>query len=179
MRRISMHAFIVRLRPLCLILASLLVAEPLAPSIALSGEDVSVKNVRFEVSGNRILVTYDLAGPPDQTYLVKVTLKRRQVPSYEYVPKAVTGDVGDGKSSGIGRQVYWDMLRDYPNGQEGDDYYFHIEVTMISQGSNFLYYLGGGVAVAGTAAYLLLGKKTTTTVNEGNFPQPSGRPSGY
>lgn len=173
-----MHAFIVRLRPLCLFLAGLLLAEPLAPSIALSGEDITVKNVRFEISGNRILITYDLAGPPDQKFLIKVILKRKQIPSYDYSPKTVTGDVGEGKNSGIGRQIYWDLLRDYPSGLEGDDFYFHIEATMIPQSSNFLYYLSGGAAVVGAAAYLLLVKKTTT-VDEGNFPQPSGRPSGY
>lgn len=172
-----MHAFMVRLRPLCLLLVSLLLAEPLAPSLAFSGEDITVKNVRFEVSGNRILITYDLTGPSDQTYIIKVTLKRRQIPSYENVPKTVSGDIGEGKYSGTGRQINWEMLRDYPNGLEGDDYYFRIEAKMISQGSNFLYYLGGGVAVVGAAAYFLLVKKAT--VDEGNFPQPSGRPSGY
>ena len=173
-----MHAFMVRFRPLCLFLASLLLAEPLAPSLALCGEDIAVKNVRFEIAGNRILITYDLTGPSDQAYAIRVTLKRRQIPSYEYLPKTIAGDVGEGKYSGTGRQIYWDMLRDNPGGLDGDDYYFRIEATMISQGSNFLYYLGGGAAVVGAAAYLLLAKKTAT-VDEGNFPQPSGRPSGY
>jgi hypothetical protein len=173
-----MHAFIVRLRPLCLLLASLLLAEPLAPSLAVAGEDIAVKNVRFEVSGNRILITYDLTGVSDQTYVIKVTLKRRQIQSFEYVPKTVAGDVGAGKYSGNGRQIYWDLFREYPYGLEGDDYYFRVEATMISQASSFLYYLGGGAAVVGVAAYLLLGKKTAA-VDEGIFPQPSGRPSGY
>jgi hypothetical protein len=160
------------------LLASLLLTEPLAAAFAISAEDVSVKNVRFEVSGNKILITYDLTGPSDKTYMIKVTLKRRQIPAYEYVPIYVAGDVGERKISGTGRQISWDMLRDFPNGLEGDDYYFRVEATMISQGSSFLYYFGGGAAVVGAAAYFLLGKKTETVV-EGNFPQPSGRPSGY
>jgi hypothetical protein len=157
--------------------------EPLAPSLANCAEDIAVKNVRFEVSGNKILITYDLAAPTDQAYLIKVTLKRRQVSSFEYVPKAVTGDVGEGKFSGIGRQVSWDLLRDYPNGLDGDDFYFRIEATMISQGSNLLYYIGGGAVAVGVAAYLLIGGGGGTggggTVSEGTFPQPTGRPSGY
>jgi len=173
-----MRALMVRLRPLCLLLASLLLTEPLAAAFAISAEDVFVKNVRFEVSGNKILITYDLTGPSDQTYVIKVTLKRRQIPSYEYVPKTVAGNVGEMTNSGTDRKIFWDMFRDYPNGLEGDDYYFRVEATMISQGSSFLYYLGGGAAVVGAAAYFLLGKKTETVV-EGNFPQPTGRPSGY
>jgi len=173
-----MHAFIIRFRPLCLLLSCLLLAEPLAPSTAFSGEEIAVRNVRFDLSGNKILIAYDLVGPSDQTYVVKVILKRRQIPSFEYVPKAVSGDVGEGKYAGAGRQVNWDILRDYPNGLEGDDYYFRVEAIVVSQGSNLLYYLGGSAVVVGAAAYLLLVKKSTT-VEEGSFPQPSGRPSGY
>jgi hypothetical protein len=173
-----MRSCIVRLRPLCLLLASLLLVEPLASSLAFCSEDIAVKNVRFEVSGNRILITYDLAAPADQIYMIKVMLKRRQNPSFEYNPKAVAGDIGEGKYSGAGRQISWDMLRDYPNGLEGDDYYFRIEATMVTQGTNLLYYLGGGAVVVGAAAYFLLAKKTTSA-DEGNFPQPSGRPTAY
>lgn len=173
-----MRSRMVPWRPVCLLLACLLMAEPVASSLAYAGEDVAVKNVRFEVSGDRILITYDLAAPPEQNYTIRVTLRRKQLPSFEYVLKTVTGDVGEGKFSGSGRRVLWEIFRDYPNGLEGDDYYFHIEATMISRGSNFLYYLGGGAAVVGAVAYLLLGKKAAT-VDEGTFPQPSGRPSGY
>ncbi|MCX6132224.1 MAG: hypothetical protein NTU47_00310 [Ignavibacteriales bacterium] len=165
-----------RLRSVCVLLAALLLAEPLAASSPVPGEDIAVKNVRFELSGKTVIVSYDLAGSLDQAYLIKVTLKRRQVPGFEYVPKSLSGDVGEGKFSGVGRKVHWDMLRDYPNGLEGDDYYFRIEATMISQSSNLLYYVGGGVAVVGAVVYLLIHKPS---VDEGAFPQPSGRPSGY
>ena len=172
-----MQSLINRFRSLCVVLVSLLLTEPLTPAFARSGEDIAI-NVRFQLSGNRIVVTYDLTGPVDREYNVKLMLKRKQIPSYEYAPKALTGDFGTGKFGGSGRQITWEILREYPNGLEGDDYYFRIEATMISQGSNFLYYLGGGAAVVGAAAYFLLGKKTETVV-EGNFPQPTGRPSGY
>jgi hypothetical protein len=178
MRRFQMQAFMVRLRPLCLVLVSLLVGEPLASSVAFSREDITVKNVRFEVSGNKIVIRYDLTGPIDRVYVVKMSVKRRQVPSYEFIPKAVAGDVGEGKFSGSNRQINWEILQELPNGLEGDDYYFRIEAALVPSGSNLVYYLGGAAVVVGAAAYFLLVKKTTTA-DEGSFPQPAGHPSGY
>ena len=172
-----MRTRVFRLRSVCVLLAVLLLAEPLTSALRLPSEDITVRNVRFELSGNRVIVAYDLLGSSDQLYLIKVTLKRRQAPAFEYVPKAISGDVGEGKYSGVGRQAHWVILRVYPNGLEGDVYYFRVEATIVSQGSNLLYYVGGGVAAVGAAAYLLFVKKSV--VDEGVFPQPSGRPSGY
>ena len=173
-----MQALMIRLRPLCLLLVSLLLAEPLAPSLAFSREDISVKNVRFEVSGNKIVIRYDLAGPVDRVYQVKMSVKRRQLPSYELIPKVLAGDIGEGKFGGSNRQITWEILQDSPNGLEGDDYFFHIEAALVPAGSNLVYYLGGAAVAVGAAAYFLLVKKTTT-VDEGSFPQPAGHPTGY
>jgi hypothetical protein len=173
-----MQALMNRFRSLSVVLVSLLLMEPLTPALARSGEDIAVVNVRFQVSGNKIVVSYDLTGPSDRDYNIKLMLKRKQVPSYEYAPKALAGDYGVGKFGGSGRQITWEILREYPNGLEGDDFYFHIEATLSSSGSNLLYYLGGGAAAVGAVVYFVVGKKSAV-VSEGNFPQPAGRPSGY
>ncbi|MBF8295692.1 MAG: hypothetical protein HW389_2237 [Bacteroidetes bacterium] len=173
-----MQILINRFRSLCVVLVSLLLMEPLTPALARSGEDIAVVNVRFQVSGNKIVVSYDLTGPSDRDYSIKLILRRKQVPSYEYAPKALAGDYGVGKFGGSGRQITWEILREYPNGLEGDDFYFHIEATLSSSGSNLLYYLGGGAAAVGAVVYFVVGKKSAV-VSEGNFPQPAGRPSGY
>jgi hypothetical protein len=172
-----MQALILWFKPPSFLLVCLLLAAALTPSLALSAESIAVNNVRFEVSGNKIVITYDLIGSPDETYMIKVTLRRKQVPSYAYVPKSVTGDVDEGKYNGTGRQIHWDILRDHPDGLEGDDYYFRIEATMIPKRSNLLYYLGGGAVVAGTAAYLLFFNKTGVPEQQWTFPQPIGRPT--
>ena len=174
-----MQSLVLRFKSLSLLLASLLLAEPLVPSLALCGESISVSNVQFAVSENKILITYDLIGSPDESYMITVTLRRKQVSSYQYVPKSVTGDIGEGKYSGTGRQISWDILRDYPDGLDGDDYYFRIEATMIPKSSYLLYYIGGGAVVAGAAAYLLFFNNTGTQQQQWTFPQPIGRPIGY
>jgi len=173
-----MQARIFRFKPLSLLLVSLLMAEPVTPKPVLCAENISVSNVRFQVAENKIIITYDLIGSPAETYMINVMLKRKQVPAYQVVPKSVTGDIGEGKYGGTGRQISWDILRDHPGGLEGDDYYFHIEATMIPKGSYLLYYIGGSAVVAGAAAYLLFFNKTTAPQQQWTFPQPIGRPSG-
>ena len=169
-----MQAFVNRLRPLCLLLVTLLVTEPVTP--AFSREDISVKNVRFDVFGGKIVVHYDLTGPTDRSYLVKVTVRRTQLPTYEYSPRTISGDVGQGKFSGSNREITWEILREYPNGIEGSDFYFRVEATLLTPGSNLLYYLTGGAAAIGAAAYFIFIKKSSVS-DEGSFPQPVGRPS--
>ncbi|MFH0991059.1 MAG: hypothetical protein V1799_13705 [bacterium] len=168
-----------RMKSISLILCGVILFESLMITKGWAGEDIVVKNIRFEFTGNKVLIHYDVIGPAGQQYNIKVLLKRRKNPRFEFVPKAISGDVGEGRSGGYGKQIVWEIERDFPNGLDGDDFYFRIEAEVITAGSSLLYYLGGGAVVVGTAAYFLLMKKTDSGVSEGTFPKPIGRPTGY
>ncbi len=146
---------------------------------------VEVTNVKFTVTGGIITVSYDLQGPAERDYTVKLTLKRKQQPAYSYTPISVSGDAGDGSFAGAGRKIAWDFFKEFPQGLEGDDFYFHVDVAMKpekkSGGSNTWLYVAGGAVVAGgaAAAILLGGSKDKTSTTTSGYPAPFGRPNGY
>ncbi len=164
----------------CLIIFALII-ELMPLSIAKAGDRIDVRNVKYEVTGKQIVITYDLLGAADTEYDVTIMLKRRQVSVFEYTPKSIIGDFGQGKFSGIGKKIVWDFLEDFPQGLEGEDYYFVVKAEMLSSGSGILWWVIGGAAVAGGAAAVLSGGSKSggsTTAPENGFPPPLGRPSG-
>ena len=118
----------------------------------------------FELSGNNIVLTYELQGDPAQDYEMNVNLRRSSIPVFLYEPDKLTGDVGTGKYVGGKRTVTWVLNEKEMNMfSDGEDYYFEVTASKkISGSSSWLYYVGGA-AVAGGAAVLLMGKKSTTT----------------
>jgi hypothetical protein len=168
-----------RFRTLCHVLVAILLLETGFISAARAGEDVSVRNVRFELSGQLIVVFYDLQGPEGGDYVVKLLLKRKQDPSFQYAPRSLTGDVGQGRFAGVNRQISWDIQKEFQEGLEGADYYFVVEAEMISSRTSILWYIGGGAAIiAGVAAFLLGKGAETATAAADVFPKPIGRPAG-
>src|SRR3990172_9719774 len=131
----------------------LLIVLLFVPSVAASSvrfaENVKVLNVRFEIVGTKIVVRYDLQGEADKDYTIKVILKRERSQSFTHIPKSVVGEVGEGRFAGQNRQITWDFLKEFPQGLEGDDYYFVIEVEIVSAGMSPLWYIGGGVGIVG------------------------------
>mgnify|MGYP006957774591 CR=1 FL=1 len=168
-----------RFRTLCYVQVTILLLETSFISAARAGEDVSVRNVRFEMSGQLINVFYDLQGPEGEDYIIKLLLKRKQDPSFQYLPRSLTGDVGQGRFAGNKRQITWDIQKEFQEGLEGSDFYFVVEVEMISSRTSVLWYIGGGAAIIAGAAALLLGKQAETgTAAADVFPKPIGRPAG-
>jgi hypothetical protein len=161
------------------VLAAILLLEVSFISAACAGEDVSVRNVRFEMWGQSIKIFYDLQGPAGENYNVRLLLKRRQDPSFQYEPRSLTGDFGQGKFAGNKRQISWDIQKEFPAGLEGEDFYFVAEVEMISSRTSILWYIGGGAAVVAGAAVLFLGKDAPSgSAAPDVFPKPIGRPAG-
>ena len=175
-----MQRFSIQSKPLCYLLIGLLFLQGIPFSAASAREEEQVQNVRFEISGTRIVILYDLQGSASETYVVKVTLKRTSSTTFAYIPKIVSGDIGEGKLHGKNRRIVWDILREFPQGLAGDDFVFEITAVLIPSGSNAWLWIGGGAAVVGGAAILLLKgtSKTAGTTSETGFPQPIGRPSG-
>ena len=165
-------------------LCYLLIVSVLVPSVASSSvrsaDNVKVVNVRFEIVGTRIVVRYDLEGEANKDYTVKIILRRERNQSFLHIPRSVAGEIGEGRYAGQNRQVTWDFLKEFPQGLEGDDYYFVIEVEIVSSGISPLWYIGGGLGiVGGVVGYVLSkgGSEAATPTLE-VFAKPIGRPTG-
>jgi len=142
----------------------------------------NVENVSYKVSGSKVIINYDLIGNSKQLYKVSLILRRTSSTDVKYVPKTVTGDIGEGKFAGEGRQIIWDIEKDFPGGLSGEDYYFIIQAEKVNpSSSDFLLWTGLGVAAAAAiVTYIVVGNQNGTSNPEipggGTFPPPPGRP---
>ena len=123
-------------------------------------------NSSFEVSENKIIITYELQGDVNQDYEISVVLKRSLASAFLYPPDSLSGAIGIGKYAGGNRTIIWKLSeKEKIMFSNGEDYFF--EVTAVNTSStgglpSWLYYVGGSVLAGGAAAVLLLGK------NKGN-----------
>ncbi len=150
-------------------------------NVQLLAQDVPgrVENARWEVSGDIVIITYDLICSADLMNDVSITLTRESDRNFKIVPASVTGAIGKGKHAGLRKEIRWQYKRDVPQGLSGDDYVFvfNIQIIRVEGGSNLLYYLAGGAVVVGGAALLLLsGSKKAETSTSGLPNPPTARP---
>jgi len=167
-----------RLKALCYILAGLLFVE-LVPAAAFAEDEIAVRNVQYEVTGELVRIYYDLVGPLERVHKVTIFLRRERDTAFSYRPLYLTGDVGSVVFPGEKRRITWDFLKDFPEGMEGDDFFFTVEAEMVqTPGINPLYWIGGGAAVVGgVLAIVLLSKGgENPPVPSPSFPLPPGRP---
>lgn len=160
------------------LLFGLLIIEFSSRTVVFAADEIRVENVRYEVEPSRIIVYYDLLGAKDEEYTVALSLRRKSVRLFHYVPKQTTGDVGEGRFAGKGRQIIWDSRAEVPSGLEGEDYYFVVEAEVISRGLSPFVWAAGAAVLGGAAALLLLSKddEETVPVVESGFPRAPGRP---
>jgi hypothetical protein len=114
-------------------------------------QDGLVENVRFVPSGSYVTIKYNLLGPKNATYAVRLMLRRTTDESYEYIPRDVSGDVGTGILPGKDRQIIWGIRDEYPAGFKGDDFYFEIDARKISEETEIKPWVGAVIAVVGAA----------------------------
>jgi hypothetical protein len=176
-----MFAVFLRMKVLHLFLALLIVAEGIPVAYA-ARQDTgsSVDNVRFEVAGDIVRVSYDLNAPLDQVHAVRIVLYRETEPAFKYNPVNLTGDVGTIVFPGARRRIIWEFTKEFPEGLSGTDYYFVVEVEATQKESTDLWWwVGGGAAlVGGVVTLLLLSPKAQTPPQPvpNEFPPPPGRP---
>lgn len=137
-----------------------------------------VTNVDFEPKQNKIFITYDLDGEKDTEYEIGVVLKREEFSGFIFRPKLLTGDVGEGIKPGKGKEIVWDVTKEYHIDPDATDFYFEVTAQKISGGIAWYYYVGAAVLGSGTAAVLLLGKKSEeeSPVTKTPIGTPPGRP---
>ena len=141
-------------------------------------ERTQISNIRFETVDEKVIIYYDLNGPRDLEYQIKIILKRDSQKSFAYSPKLLTGDVGRGLFVGRSRKVVWDVKKEFAAGLEGSDYYFVVNAEPVGRGGNMVPWLGVGAVMlgGGVAAILLLSKDHDQPPPASGFPGPPGRP---
>ena len=148
---------------------------------AVAADELGVTNVRFEVQGELIYVYYDLAGDVEKAHRVAVYLRRESEPTFVYRPLNVTGEIGTIVFPGSAKRITWEFTKDFPEGLQGEDYYFEVEAEAPEStgGISPLVFIGGGIAVVGGIVAIVLaggGDDGPPPVTPTGFPQPPGRP---
>lgn len=165
-------------------------------------ESVKVENVRFQLTGNRVVILYDFLPAETQSqvstvqggatktsssenasagaYKVNVFLRKESDPHFSYAPTQVSGDIGIGNFVGKDRKIVWDIANEFPAGLPGKDYYFEVRAEPIvtkNSRSSWLLWIGAGTALlAGGAATYLIFSGNQQQKSGGTFPLPPGRP---
>ena len=122
-----------------------------------SSREVQVTNVKWALKQNLIVITYDLNGSSEARYDVSIAMRNESDTSFSIIPATAEGDIGTGQFMGVDREIRWYFRKDFPQGFQGEGYYFEIFVKPIQQKRNFLYYVVGGAAVTVGIVALLLG----------------------
>ena len=132
-------------------------------------------NIKWTVKDDIIVINYDLKTDPDLKFRVDVIMKRESDATFAATPLTVEGDIGEGYFAGTNREIRWYYRRDYPQGFEGEGYYFEFKVQEIGKESKWLYYAIGAAAVAGGVVAFLV-SKNQDELPAGGIPLPPGRP---
>lgn len=176
-----MSAVLARLTVVRVILAVLLLVQsvPLSAAFAEGTEQTSIENVRFESTADLVKIYYDLNAPVDKVHDVRITLRRESDITFTYRPLNITGDVGTIVFPGQKRRIVWEILKEFPDGLPGDDFYFVIDAEYVEPESNTPWLLiGGGAALVGGVVLLLSmgGKDPVIPPVNPEFPTPPSRP---
>jgi len=130
----------------------ILLAFSLALVLGLSGgvraTEETVQNVDFRIQGQKILVSYDLAG--EGTYEVTLNLYRDGGRTLAERPRSVSGDIGKDIRPGKGKRIVWDVLKDMES-LEGEGFVFEVRAVRPA-GTRKWVWVGGAAAVAAGVA---------------------------
>jgi hypothetical protein len=139
-----------------------------------------VENVHYEIVNGAAVIHYDFLGGGSDTYRIDLFLRSEKDSTFNYRPKNIRGDVGEGNHAGMDRHIFWEMKGEFAQGIEGSDYYFEVRAERVSDSKSTLLWIGAGVAVLGAIAALhFIGSgtgETPTSSPQAQFPTPPGRP---
>ncbi len=122
-------------------------------SLCLFAQEKMVTNLTFTQQEDVITIQYDFQGDRDKQYNMSLFLHLESDSTYQYKPQSISGDIRN-VSPGLGKEIKWAVLQDFPQGLERNDLNFVI--TAQPKNSNMLYYiLGGGAALLGGITYMI------------------------
>ncbi len=139
-----------------------------------SNKKAAVNNIRHEQLNDCIIITYDLAGNPDERYDVSISLQKRGDGSFRYAPKELTGNIGENIVPGNNLTIEWNYSEEFPEGVNNADFYFAAQVSEESETSVSPWIWIGAALIVGGIVYFLVKKEKEEVPNE--FPTPPGRP---
>jgi len=142
------------------------------------GKTDNLRNVMYLQDGDNLIIYYDLDGDTKLNYNVEILVRGIDDESIEYIPKSISGDVGEGKFVGRSRTINWEISKDFPEGLEDEQYFIEMTVEEESGGLAWYYYVGAAV-VGGTAAAVILGGSSSDggTDTPTTLVAPPGRPA--
>lgn len=138
-----------------------------------------VTDVGFTITGLRVVIHYNLIGKPDAKYNVSLLLLKRSDPAFRYSPRELTGDIGLGEYAGTGRQIVWNMKNEFPQGLQGNDFYFVVnakEVPVTHSSTSLLTWIGTGAAIVAAAVTYVIVAQNRGPGAPPSYPSPPGRP---
>ena len=140
-------------------------------------EEGHASNIKWTTRGDIIVINYDLSGGEDSKFEVTFTMKKDNDTSFAVVPRTIDGDIGGGIAIGSNHEAQWYYRRDYPLGFSGKGYYFEVQVKKMEFHSNLIYYIAGGVALAGGIIAIIASKNQPSgPPPPGDLPYPPVRP---
>lgn len=87
---------------------------------------VETRDVQAYQQGNRVVVTYAFIGDAGAEYEVSLRVSDDGGRSFRIAPSAVSGAIGENVEPGGEKKIVWDVLDDFPDGLEGDEYRFKV-----------------------------------------------------
>ena len=146
-------------------------------SFAQIADTITAKNIKTVTVSDQTTINYDINNPNKFTLQVSVQMKKKNDNSFRYIPKYLSGDIGEGAFHGRGKKIIWDSQRERLPLFNMDDYFFEINVKTISTNNNNWLWIGvGAAAVVGGAALYFILKDDKESSPELFMPQPPGRP---
>ena len=138
-------------------------------------ENFRLTRVDWIVTRDEVVISYDLEGATDETYIVSVVLLRENDKTYSFTPLLVNGNIGQGKFAGKGNEIRWSYKNDFVRDLSGNDFYFEVKVE--KPGGIPWIVVGGGAAIAGIVLALTLNPPTSESgpasgTNVLPFPPP-------
>jgi hypothetical protein len=115
-------------------------------------------------------IKYDLNDSNEYEYSVNLILFRENNPKFFFKPITLSGDIGQGKFSGSGRQIIWDSRQDLKQALVGNDFYFVLNITKIEPSHFPWTWVGIGGGVAAGAAILILSHKSSSEPGSSELP---------
>jgi hypothetical protein len=136
---------------------------------------------RVEQADELIIIFYNhtpIGDEPDAEYEVSIRLTRELDKNFSIPMTDARGDIGDGKFIGNNRRILWAFKKQFPRGLPFDDIEFELTIEKNEGIPSWVWY-GGGAAVVGVGAVLLLSKPKEEEIGGGaGLPMPpSSRPN--
>lgn len=147
----------------------------------LKSQTIKVENVRFELEGDKVAIYFDLKGEHGEKYDISLFLLNDDDPGYRHEPEFLSGDIGEVEYFGIDKKIVWDIDKEFPEGLEGEGFYFEV-IAVEAGGGIAWYYFVGAAVIGGSAALLIGGSESTNGTTNGtpanDIADPPARPGG-